>query len=419
MKIIARVIVLIAMLLLLACCGRHIAAAGDWLNACCGAAWPAMALWGAVALLCLWCVLPLLLSLCKFVCGGRRAGVGHWLIWGGIVLLIYLGADLIDKGNALNELTPYPVLGYVFWGLIAIFLYWQLVAPIVSFCRLTTIVSADPRHRARTAMRNIRDWRQVARRESNDDYRRYDALYDSLHNACSCRDAAALQRLLAEYAEQPDLLPRRCRDLILNYCQISALTVVVSRNKWLDGAALLFLQLRLLIALAQLHGGKPSPVFNALCFGAVIANSFVYVVINGLLYGNGGLMVTELVDDIADLLVDDPEVQYKAGNSAANILPVVGKAFSGVVDVLARPTLEAALAASNVYVCGHLFLRRLQGESRMLGFKEVVAMRRKGRMDIFRGVAEALKDKCREKFGIGRTPSDTPEKLKDNNVPLS
>ena len=192
---------------------------------------------------------------------------------------------------------------------------------------------------------------------------------------------------------------------------------MVSRNKWLDGAALLFLQLRLLIALAQLHGGKPSPVFNALCFGAVIANSFVYVVINGLLYGNGGLMVTELVDDIADLLVDDPEVQYKAGNSAANILPVVGKAFSGIVDVLARPTLEAALAASNVYVCGHLFLRRLQGESRMPGFKEVVAMRRKGRMDIFRGVAEALKDKCRDKFGIGRTPSDSPEKVNVSDLP--
>ncbi len=417
MKIIARVIVLIAMLLLLACCGSYIAAAGEWLNACCGAAWPAMALWGAVALLCLWCVLPLLLSLCKLLFGGKRAGMGHWLIWGGIVLLIYLGADVIDKGNALNELTPYPVLGYVFWGLIALFLYWQVVGPIVNFCRLTSIVSAEPRSRARAAMRNIRDWRQDARRERKDDYRRYDDLYDSLHNACSSRDAAAMQRLLAEYAEQPDLLPARCRDLIINYCQISALTVVVSRNKWLDGAALLFLQLRLLIALAQLHGGKPSPVFNALCFGSVIANSFVYVVINGLLYGNGGLMVTELVDDIADLLVDDPEVQYKAGNSAANILPVVGKAFSGVVDVLARPTLEAALAASNVYVCGHLFLRRLQGESRMLGFKEVVAMRRKGRMDIFRGVAEALKDKCREKFGIGRTPSDTPEKVNVSDSP--
>lgn len=409
MKIIARVIVLIAMLLLLACCGSYIAAAGDWLNGCCGAAWPAMALWGAVALLFLWCVLPLLLSLCKLLFGGKRAGMGHWLIWGGIVLLIYLGSDLIDKGNALNELTPYPVLGYVFWGLIAIFLYWQVVGPIVSFCRLTTIVSAEPRSRARAAMRNIRDWRQDARRERKEDYRRYDALYDSLHNACSSREAAAMQRLLAEYAEQPDLLPARCRKLIINYCQISALTVVVSRNKWLDGAALLFLQLRLLVALAQLHGGKPSPVFNALCFGAVIANSFVYVVINGLLYGNGGLMVTELVDDIADLLVDDPEVQYKAGNSAANILPVVGKAFSGVVDVLARPTLEAALAASNVYVCGHLFLRRLQGESRMPGFKEVVAMRRKGRMDIFRGVAEALKDKCRDKFGIGRTQADAPD----------
>ena len=419
MKIIAKALVLIVLLLLLACCGQYVAAAGEWLNACCGAAWPSLALWGVIALLCLWCMLPLLLSLCKLLFGGNRAGIGQLLIWGGIVLLVYLGADIIDKGNALNELTPYPIMGYVFWGLIAVFMYWQVVVPIVSFCKLTTFASGDTISRARAALRNINDWRQAARRERHEDFRRYDALYDSLHNACSSRDSAAVQQLLLDYTEQADLLPRRCRDLILNYCQIAALTVVVSRNKWLDGAALLFLQLRLLIALAQLHGGKPSPVFNALCFGAVIANSFVYVVINGLLYGNGGLMITALVDDIADLLVDDPEVQYKAGNSAANILPVVGKAFSSVVDVLARPTLEAALAASNVYVCGHLFLRRLQGESRMLGFKEVVDMRRKGRMEIFRGVAEALKDKCRDKFGIGRTQTEASEKLHDSDVPQS
>ena len=405
------------LLIVLTVIGPHVTTLGEWLNQC----WPTgggvYALWAVLCLPLLWLAIPLLLSLGRALMGGTRAGIGNMLIWGGIALLIYLGSDLIDKGMALNELTPYPVLGYMFWGLIAFFVYWQVVAPILNFCRLTTLVSTDLRDRARAAMRCIHEWRTQARREQRDDARRYDSLYDSLHNACSSRDSAALQQLLADYAEQPDLLPRRSRELIFTYCQISALTVVVSRNKWLDGAALLFLQLRLLVALAQLHGGKPSPVFNALCFCAVITNSFVYVGINGLLYGNGGLMVTELVDDIADLLVDDPEVQYKAGNSAANILPVVGKAFSGVVDVLARPTLEAALAASNVYVCGHLFLRRLQGESRMLGFKEVVAMRRKGRMDIFRGVAEALKDNCRDKFGIGRTPSDTPEKVNVSDSP--
>lgn len=68
-----------------------------------------------------------MLSLCKLLFGGNRAGIGQLLIWCGIVLLVYLGADVIDKGNALNELTHYPILGYVFWGLVAVFLYWQVV----------------------------------------------------------------------------------------------------------------------------------------------------------------------------------------------------------------------------------------------------------------------------------------------------
>lgn len=401
MKIVVRTLVLLILLLLWAGCGSLLLAAGEWLNMVAGAEWPCYVLAAALSLLCLWLLLPLLVSLGRALCGRTPGRLRHMLVWGGILLLLYLGADVVDKGVALNSMTRYPLLGYLFWGIVACFLYWQVVAPVLSFYRLTPLRSAEPAKRATVAMRALRRWRAEARAAGRADCDKFEELYASLHNARSAGDKPLLDKLLAEYAEQEELLPRRSRELIRNYCQIAALAVVVSRNKWLDGAALLFLQLRLVVALAQLHGGKPSPVFNALCFGAVLANSFVYVIINGLLYGNGGMMVTELVDDIAELLVDDPEVQYKAGNTATGILPIVGKAFAGVVDVLAKPTLEAALAASNVYVCGHLFLRRLQGEARMLGFKEVVALRRKGRVEIFRGVTEALRNKCREKLGVG------------------
>ena len=55
----------------------------------------------------------------------------------------------------------------------------------------------------------------------------------------------------------------------------------------------------------------------------------------------------------------------------------VCKGIPGVADAVAKPTLEAALAASNVYVVGHLFLRRLEGDARLPGFREVISMRRK------------------------------------------
>lgn len=399
MKNILKALILIALLMLLAAFGRQVTDCGEWLNLQLGSALAVYVLWALLCLPLLWLSVPLLLSLGRALMGGTRAGIGNMLIWGAIAVLLYLGSDLVDKGLALNELTPYPVLGYLFWALIAFFVYWQVVAPILSFCRLTTLVSADPRSRARAAMRCIHEWRTRARRERRDDARRYDALYDSLHNACSSRDTAALQQLLADYTEQPDLLPRRSRELIFTYCQISALTVVVSRNKWLDGAAMLFLQLRLIVTLARLHGGKPSPVFNALCFGSVVLNSFVYVIINSLIYDNGALIAAELVEDFAELLIDDPDVQYKAGNAAARNVPLLGM-VAGVADAVAKPTLEAALAASNVYVVGHLFLRRLEGDARLPGFREVISMRRKGRMEIVRRVFAALNAKCSEKFGF-------------------
>lgn len=408
MNIIIRILVLLVLLLLWACCGSYLFEGAQWLNSCVGAEWPGYVLSAGLAVLCLWLLGPLPVSLGRAVFSRTPLRLRYMLVWGGILLLLYLGADVVDKGIALNALTSYPLLGYLFWGIIACFLYWQVVAPVISFCRLTPMHTADAGQRAALAMRYLRRWQAEARAAGRADYDKFDALYASLHNARSAGDEALLEKSLANYAEQEELLPKRSRELIRNYCQIAALAVVVSRNKWLDGAALLFLQLRLVVALAQLHGGKPSPVFNALCFCAVVANSFVYVIINGLLYGNGGMMVTELVDDIAELLVDDPEVQYKAGNTATTILPFVGKAFAGVVDVLAKPALEAALAASNVYVCGHLFLRRLQGDTRALNFKDVIAMRRKGRVEIFRGVTEALRDKCREKFGLSRETPETP-----------
>ncbi len=399
MKTILKALVLIVLLLVVAGCGPRVTALGEWLNCYLGTGLAVWVLWGALCLPLLCLAVPLLLSLGRALVSGTRAGIGNMLIWGCIALLLYLGSDLIDKGVALNELTPYPVLGYMFWALIAFFVYWQVVAPILSFCRLTTLVSADPRARARAAMRCIHEWRTLARRERRDDVRRYDSLYDSLHNACSSRDTATLQQLLADYARQPDLLPRRSRELIFTYCQISALTVVVSRNKWLDGVAMLLLQLRLIVTLARLHGGKPSPVFNALCFGSVVLNSFVYVIINSLIYDNGALIATELVEDFAELLIDDPDVQYKAGNAAARNVPLLGM-VAGVADAVAKPTLEAALAASNVYVVGHLFLRRLEGDATLPGFREVISMRRKGRLEIVRRVFAALNAKCSEKFGF-------------------
>lgn len=397
MKTIIKGAALVALSLLWAACGHLITAFGLNLNTMFGVEWAVYVLWGCLAGLFLLLLVPLLVSLCRAVFSGAPLRFRYMMVWGGIALLLYFASDLVDKGIALNQLTRYPLLGYLFWFLIAFFLYWQVISPIVSFLRLTTFRSGDLRDRSRAALLNISVWRSAAKAQGRADYTRWDSLRDQLHNARSSCDHISLQRLLDEYSRVDELLPGRSRALINTYCQIAALTVVISRNRWLDGLALMFLQLRLLIALARLHGGRPSPVFNALCFGAVILNSFVYVILNSLICDSAAMVATELVDDFADLLIDDPDVQYKAGNAAAKNVPIFGM-LAGVTDVIAKPVLEAALAASNVYVTGHLFLRRLQGEARVPSFRDVVALRRSGRLEIVRRVMSALRARCADQM---------------------
>ncbi|MDO5471328.1 MAG: hypothetical protein Q4F38_08500 [Akkermansia sp.] len=399
---------------------EYITALGEYLNAQTGIAiWPYL-VWAATGLLILLPVLPLLFR-------ARGAAVRHLLVWGVLALLLYFCADLAQKGQQLNELTAFPILGYLLWGVILYFICSQVIYPIYSFCRLTTLHSAGLEQRAAVALQFLDE-----KMQKSGDYGTTEEMLkqrSAISYALNDKNSELLAARLREFEATYDPFATRSRNIITDYCKVAALAVIVSRNKWIDGLALLFLQTRMLIELAKVYGGKPSPVFNALCFGAVICNSFIYVIINGLIYGSGAAVVEGLIDDVAELLVDDPQVQYSAGKGIVESVPVLGKVVTSVSTTIVQLLIEATLSASNVYVTGHLFLRRLRGEaltfksdtdSKRSVFAQIIKLRRTGRAEILDSVKETIENKIKEKFGFGKEKTDNAEGTSftaDNNIP--
>lgn len=422
-KDVFKIALLAALLLFAACHGDLIVEAGVeltclWPVAGADCIWGVYALCGLYGLSLLVLALPLMLRAIKAITSEQPLSWRTLLFWFVLLFLIYFSADIVDKGAALNELTPYPLLGWLFWAFIAVFVLWQVVLPIVSFVRLTSMGKLDDLAHARRALHDseLLRYRSAESCHTDEEHKRH-RLYRELSNALGNRDKQALPDLLRRYREMDDMLPARARKLIFSYCQVAGLSVVISRNKWLDGLALIFLQLRLVIALARMYGGKPSPVFNTLCFAAIILNSFIYIILNSLSAEKVAEVSAALAGEFADLLLDDPEVEYKAATSVSEGLPFVG-GMAKALDVVINPLLEASLAGANVYVTGRLFLCCLEGGQRPSSFGDIVRLRRQGRLELVRKLFTPLNARFAQKFkrnlptaGLNCEPEPQAEKL--------
>lgn len=344
---------------------------------------------GGVAFISLVLAMSALADVCR-ICRGKGSGIASGLSVIGIGVIIYFGADLVAKGQALNQLTTVPVLGYLFWLLLAWFIYVQLVSPIISFCRLPYAAHLSPKQSAAFAISDLNRWLKA-----NPGHVHYQD-YLKLRNDLICAKGQAnvrpehLQDLLTKYEGKEDLFQQAARNLILNYCKVGALAVVLSRNKWVDGLALLYLQLKMVIELARLHGYKTGPIFNSLCLGWVLASSLIYVAINDCL--SKGKCVFDLSGEFAAALMNSPDVQREK-SSFFDDVPIIGS-FVRATKCFVGPMLEATLAASNMYVVGHLYLRRLNGDKRRR-FRDALEIRSEGRKQLLTILTEAIMKKAK------------------------
>lgn len=282
-----------------------------------------------------------------------------FIIWTGIILLAYFASDIIDKGINLNELTPWPVFGYLLWGIIILFMWCWVIYPIIQFIMLKRHRDTTPKKHRKVALRHLKE-----RLREEKDNAALLAFYHQLRHV-DTQDEAALSSILSEFADKHDKRRQKGLDIIMQHSKAAAVAVVFNRNNLLDGVIMLVVQAKLIIALAVAYGYKPSPVFNALCMGWVICNSLL----TALFAQDAAELAGEAFTETISELVSDPS---ELGEN------YLDKLAAGAISIL----VEAALAGTTVYVTGRIFLRSLLAESAPAQenkLQELLRYRREGR----------------------------------------
>lgn len=312
-----------------------------------------------------------------------------------LAIALYCGADILIRVRALNDLTPPWPIGGIALGLsLAAFLWIVILGPIISFMRLGR-GAGSTRSRTKAALRELEAYQHC---EHDPDpakqakFARWQAIYNASVNA-----QEKLPELLAEYANESEL-HRKAMQFVHSSCKAAAIGTVISRNKFLDGLVLLYIQMKLIVNLARMYGYKPSLVFNTLCFSWALSNSMIFALMSGAALDAGQAALDEQVIDPAMESIKEnlfePVADYlqeligiEVGAALGGAIPILG----GALNAGSRIAMEAILAILPVYVTGRVFLMRLEGDARKVDMKMLVNLRREGRSamwDIWKNQAE-------------------------------
>lgn len=331
-------------------------------------------------------------------------------VWVLLALLLYGAADIVDKGQALNSLTPYPVFGYLLWGVVLLVIWWLLIKPVWDFGRLARCSNLTPRERAESLHKRITRHIRCHGDDATILPEEGIKAYAELDEALKRKQWDALEPLI-EACLPYDSLRAQARATVLSHSRAAALAVAFSHNSLLDGFCLLIIQMKLVVALARLYGYKPSPVFNLCCFAWVAANSIISALLSTAMdtvakravvafrsqmqedvisAGAAGTMdavTTQMAENVTMHYATDEEFAESLGELAlggAEDTVLLGAEAIGqqVASFTISILLEAVIAGSAVYVTGQIFRSKLDGEWEKPTFAALVKLRREGRAEI-------------------------------------
>lgn len=325
-------------------------------------------------------------------------------LWTAFLAGLWFAADLVNKGQSLNELTPWPVLGYVLWGVYALAAWVLIIHPVLQFSRLCTAGALTEKKYCAQLLRELAPYKRAASAASEQDSARYEA-YWKLSNAIANKNEAEVQEAIAFCETKALTRKEQARRTILEYSRIAGIAVVFSRNNILDGIALVLLQARMVVRLAVMYGYKPSVVFNTLCFCWMIVNSVIYVLLHDVSARMAETAVDSagdwLTDALCDMIAEDEQLVTETSAGVASHIPLVG-AFAEGAKIVLKPALEALSAGCSVYVTGHIFLHRLSRDASRLNFRWVIAKKWEGRriLALKSGMLDSIKKRM---FGKAET----------------
>ena len=289
-----------------------------------------------------------------------------------ILVALYFATDFLEKGIILNNITPYPIVGIVFW-LLLLYIVWEVVLqPIIQFRKLKS------RREFNITSEAIRIHKQLDAFKTKDIKKYWQSdIWEKLNYELTKN----IEKKSNEYTEREkrlvtiiDSYINHCnkdnnktsdaQQIINKYSWSAALCVVFSRNSFLDGLLILFAQMKMTVELSKLYGYKPSPLFNSLCFGWIATNS----IMTGLFAQAGSEVVGEVIVD-----------------SLSNGDIVEGSLTDSIFSKSSSLFLEGLTAASTVYVTGYVVLMKLQGVAD-INIKTLFNLRQQGRLELIKSV---------------------------------
>ena len=280
-----------------------------------------------------------------------------WLAF--LLLSAYVCAEIIIRGDALNRISC-GLGGYLFWGGIVLLIYCWILLPLLRFSTFPKWIEPET----------------ISNRRAQIDYlQKMGRYYASIFRKKQPGEIAdlipELKKTLKspppDFAEYHDKLLRLvsdihsqltgkvCDRIINDYMKKTAVLVCISQRGWLDSVAMLVMQVRMIIDLSQSLGYRPTWVFILYCLGWVFVNSIVFALFDG----------TEIVDNAMQELLP-----FVIGETAGKSLPFLGK--------LLGVAAQGASAMAVVYATGRIIQRKLTGSQRRLAGKERVQLRIEG-----------------------------------------
>lgn len=216
-------------------------------------------------------------------------------------------------------------------------------------------------------------------------------------------EGLTLRLVFCEYRRMSGL-EEESRRTVLDYAKIAAVAAVFGRGRLLPGLMILLVQVRMVVALAKMHGYRPSVVFNVTCLVWVFFHAMITAVFVQDAAESAGEAAADVLSGMAEEMVMNSDEAVKAGmegstDAAGGMLGMLvggatflldGGLTSAAMGVLTGGAaqslvkggvsllIEATLAGAGVYVTGRVFLRQLTGEAKKLGFRNLLELRREG-----------------------------------------
>lgn len=295
-----------------------------------------------------------------------------------ILVAVYFATDFLEKGIILNDITPYPIIGIIFWLLLIYVVFVVIIQPILQFRKLKTIHEISITSNAEKLCKKLEKHKLEKRDEEHWQSEIWYQLNEELLKKCPKNSEQFVERekrlakIIDNYIKQDNEknkdnnINSQAKKIINQYSWSAALCVIFSRNSFLDGMLMLFAQMKMTVDLAKLYGYKPSPLFNSLCFGWIATNSILT-----------GLFAQAGADTIGEVLTD----------SLTNGDIVEGGLTNTVISKMGSLAVEGLASATTVYVTGYVVLMKLQGTAE-ININTLFRLRREGRWELVKNVPQ-------------------------------